>query len=231
MRYRRLLIALVGVALVALVGLAVVAVPTIVRASRLVAQLDGAGALTFMPTALPGSRICALLAVQDPTFYRHQGIGLLEGPLGHTTVTQAVCKRLFFNEFSPGLLHIGKVKLMIIAWAFDRRIPKDTQLRLFLNLAYFGTLDGKEIHGFPAAATSLFGKDLQSLSEQEYLALVAMLRAPNTYHVLRNPQANATRVRDIRKLLERACAPECIRNEHYAPCVAKVPLPREGPAA
>jgi membrane carboxypeptidase/penicillin-binding protein len=199
---------LVGLAFVTFVGLAVVAVPAFIRAPRLVAQLDAAGILPFMPTALPGSRICALLAVQDPTIYRHQGIGLLAGPLGHTTVTQAICKGLFFNEFNPGLLRLGKVRLMIIAWAFDRRIPKDMQLRLFLNLTYFGSLDGKEIHGFPDAATSFFGKDLQSLSEQEYLGLVAMLRAPNTYHVVRNPQANAARVRDIRKLLERACAPE-----------------------
>jgi membrane peptidoglycan carboxypeptidase len=109
---------------------------------------------------------------------------------------------------------------MIIAWAFDHRIPKDTQLRLFLNLAYFGSLDGKEIHGFPVAANSFFGKDLQSLSEHEYLALLAMLSAPNAYHVLRNPQANAARVRNIQKLLERACAPECIQQEHYEPCVS-----------
>jgi len=217
---RRLLIALVGLAFVALVGLSVITVPAFIRAPKLVAQLDVAGALPFVPTALPGSRICALLSVQDPTFYRHQGIGLLDGAPGHTTVTQALCKRLYFKEFSPGLLRLGKIKLMIIAWAFDHRIPKDTQLRLFLNLAYFGSLDGKEIHGFPVAANSFFGKDLQSLSEHEYLALLAMLSAPNAYHVLRNPQANAARVRNIQKLLERACAPECIQQEHYEPCVS-----------
>jgi len=226
MRFRRrLLIVLAGLALVTLAGLAAVAVPTYLRASRLVAQLEAAGTLPFMPTALPGSRICALLAVQDPTFYRHQGIGLVDGPPGHTTVTQALCKRLFFNRFSPGLLRLGKIKLMIIAWAFDRRIPKDMQLRLFLNLAYFGNLEGKEIHGFPAAATAFFGKSLQNLSDHEYLALVAMLRAPQTYHVVHNPQANAARVRDIQIRLERACAPECIEKQPYEPCVPKIPLP------
>jgi hypothetical protein len=122
----------------------VITVPAFIRAPKLVAQLDVAGALPFVPTVLPGSRICALLSVQDPTFYRHQGIGLLDGAPGHTTVTQALCKRLYFKEFSPGLPRLGKIKLMIIAWAFDHRIPKDTQLRLFLNLAYFGSLDGKK---------------------------------------------------------------------------------------
>lgn len=204
MRPRRILIAPLVLAVFPLAWAGVTAVCAYLRAPQLVAQLD----LPFAPSELPKRRICALLAVQDPSFYRHQGIGLLDGHLGHTTLTQSVCKGLYFNGgFSPGVLRQRKIKLMISAWAFDWQIPKDTQLRIFLNRTYFGDANGKEIHGFPAAATAFFGKDLQSVSEPEYLSLVAMLVAPNSYHVVQNPEANAARVRSIETQVESACGP------------------------
>lgn len=197
------MIALLVLAVLTLAWAAVTAVSAYLRAPQLVAELD----LPFAPSELPKRRICALLTVQDPSFYRHQGIGLLDGHLGHTTLTQGVCKGLYFNGFSPGALRQGKIKLMISAWAFDLQIPKDTQLRIFLNRAYFGSTDGKEILGFPAASTAFFGKDLRSISELEYLSLLAMLDAPNTYSVVRYPEANAARVRNIETQVESACGP------------------------
>jgi len=79
------------------------------------------------------SRLCALLAAQDRTFYRHHGIGLGDSHFGHTTLTQSIGKGLFFKRFDPGLLRQRKVRLMVAAFAFDQRISKETQLRLFLN--------------------------------------------------------------------------------------------------
>ncbi len=209
--YRRIGLILVGVVIVALLWAGAVVITTAVRAPKRVSELQNAGALPFAPASLPASRRCALLAVQDPAFYRHRGIGLQEGSLGHTTVTQAVCKRLFFpGGFTPGLFRQRKIKLLLTAWAFDRRIPKETQLRLFLNLAYFGGSQGNEIRGFPAAAEIFFGKPVDNLSDQKYLALLAMLDAPNRYDVVRHADLNAARVREIAKLVERACASNCI---------------------
>jgi len=138
-----------------------------VRAPNMVAELDRAYVLPFSPSELPRGRLCALLAVQDPAFYRHRGIGLADGPLGHTTITQSIGKGLFFNGFEPGLLHHRKIRLMLAAWAFDRRISKETQLRVFLNRAYFGSADGREVLGFPAAASAFYGKPLAQLSDSE----------------------------------------------------------------
>ena len=112
---------------------------------------------------------------------------------------------------------------MIAAWAFDRRISKETQLRLFLNRAYLGTIDGKGILGFPAAAMAFFGKTVQDLSDKEYYGLLAMLDAPNKYHVLRKSEDNAARVRIIEELVEHACAPECFHGDHPTPCKSQVP--------
>lgn len=136
MKRRLLLTALTIVS--ALLGWAVwIAATTYMRAPRMVAELADTGALPFSPSELSRSRICALLVGDgDATFYTHHGVGLTDGHPGHTTITQAIGKRLFFKSFSPGLLHHRKIQLMIAAWAFDRRISKETQLKLFLNRAY-----------------------------------------------------------------------------------------------
>jgi membrane carboxypeptidase/penicillin-binding protein len=186
----------------------------------MVSELDGAGLLPFSPSELPTRRSCALLAVQDATFYRHQGIGLADGRLGHTTITQSIGKGLFFNTFDPGLLRHRKIRLMVAAWAFDRRISKETQLRLFLNRAYFGSAGGREVIGFPAAAGAFYGKPLSRLSDSEYFGLLAMLEAPNSYHVVLQPKVNAERVARIQQKVQRACSDGCFQGDAPVPCAA-----------
>jgi membrane carboxypeptidase/penicillin-binding protein len=189
-----------------------------IRAPRMVAELDQAGALPFSASELPRSRLCALLVVQDPTFYRHEGIGLADGPLGHTTITQSIGKGLFFNGFDPGFLRHRKIQLMVAAWAFDRRISKDTQLRLFLNRTYFGTSGGREVIGFPAAAGAFFSKPLDQLSDSEFFGLLAMLEVPNSYHVVLQPKVNAERVARIQQKVQRACGDGCFQGDAPVPC-------------
>jgi membrane peptidoglycan carboxypeptidase len=217
MRKRLISIALIVVgALMAWMGW--VAAGAYVRAPEMVAVLERAGALPLSPSELPRNRLCALLAVDDPTFYKHQGIGLADGPPGHTTITQAIGKGLFFHGFDPGFLRHRKIRLMVAAWVFDRRISKETQLRIFLNRAGFGSMGEREVLGFPAAAHAFFGKPIDRLSEREYLGLLAMLAAPNRYHILRQPQANAERVARFEKQVERACGEGCFQGEKPVPC-------------
>jgi len=188
------------------------------RAPGMVADLERAGGLPLSPSDLPKSRVCALLAVDDPTFYLHQGIGLFDGPPGHTTITQAIGKGLFFNGFDPGFLRHRKIRLMVAAWAFDRRISKEMQLRVFLNRAYFGSMDERGVLGFPAAARAYFGKPLDRVSDREYLGLLAMLEAPSRYHVQRQPQANAERVARLEMRIKEACREGCFEGESPIPC-------------
>jgi membrane peptidoglycan carboxypeptidase len=213
-------VAWVGLTLatVALLSIAGVATVAYRKAPLIVEELDRSAALSFDPATLPPARICALLAVQDRTFYRHDGIGLFDGPLLHTTMTQSVCKGLFFKGFSPGLLRHRKIMLMADAWAFDRRIAKETQLRIFVNRAYFGNVNGTEVLGFKAAATAYFGRDILQISDREYFALVAMLVAPDKYHVALKPEANAARVRWIEGVVDAACPAGCIAEPPHAPC-------------
>jgi membrane peptidoglycan carboxypeptidase len=120
-------------------------------------------------------------------------------------VTQGICKGLFFERFSPGLLRHRKFMLMADALGVDLKVSKDKQLRIFMNRAYLGDADGHEVLGFQAAAKAYFGRDLLQLNDREYLSLVAMLVAPNAYHVVSQPEANAERVRVIERLVEAEC--------------------------
>jgi membrane carboxypeptidase/penicillin-binding protein len=220
---RRLVIAVLVVPIVALVTwIGWIALRSYNRTPALLAALERDGAFAFSPSELPRARLRALLVVQDPTFYRHNGIGLVDGPLGHTTLTQALGKGLFFKIFTPGLLRYRKIELMIAAWAFDRRVPKTRQLQLYLNRAGFGSFEAHEILGFPAAARAFFGKDLQRLTDEDYLGLLAMLEAPNRYHVLRDARANAVRVHNIQQQVRHACGEGCFQGERPVPCVVPV---------
>jgi membrane peptidoglycan carboxypeptidase len=120
--------------------------------------------------------------------------------------------------FNPGLLRHRKIRLMVTAWAFDWRISKDTQLRLFLNRAYFGSAGGREVIGFPAAARAFYGKPLGQLSDSEYFGLLAMLEVPNSYHVVLQPKVNAERIARIWQKVQRACGDGCFQGDAPVPC-------------
>lgn len=193
------------------------------RAPRLMATLEQPSTVDVDPATLPPARICALLAVQDRTFFRHHGLGLPDGPPLHTTLTQSLCKGLYFRRFSPGTLRYRKIALMAFAVGFDLRVPKQAQLRAFLNHAYLGNADGVEVLGFPSAARAYFRRDLAAITDEEFLSLVNMLVAPSTYHVILQPEASSRRRRDIEPWIKAACSKECLERPPYAPCATLAP--------
>lgn len=82
-----------------------------------------------------------LIKVQDPGFYKHNGMDLSTPGAGLTTITQAITKKLYFDSFKPG---ISKIKQSLIArFVVNELISKDDQLSLFVNAMHFGSVDGK----------------------------------------------------------------------------------------
>jgi len=155
----------------------------------------------------------ALLAVEDPNYTRHHGIDLETPGAGITTITQGLAKRLYFHPFKPGF---RKLKLMLIArYVLDPALSKDEQLELFLNHVYLGTSAGKPVIGLGAAAREYYHKPFQDLDGQEYLSLVAMIIAPNTFHVLHHPETNAERTRRIQKVVSGEYKPRSLMDLYY----------------
>jgi membrane peptidoglycan carboxypeptidase len=81
-------------------------------------------------------------------------------------------------------------------------VSKDDQLTVFINTAYLGSVDGKEVRGFAEASRVYFKKSFKELTETEYLSIVAMLIAPKTFNIKNHTERNLERVEFIKKLLK-----------------------------
>ena len=148
---------------------------------------------------LTDQQLDALLKIQDPNFYHHQGFDLTTPGAGVTSLSQGLVKRFYFDDFKPGVKKIEQT--MIARFAFDALTPKDTILKLFINHVYLGQRGGKPIYGFEDASGFYFHKKFKELTEDEYLALIAMIRAPFTFHYLDKKEENDRRVSRMKKYL------------------------------
>ncbi|WP_159064849.1 transglycosylase domain-containing protein [Thaumasiovibrio subtropicus] len=158
-----------------------------------------------------------LIQIEDPGFYRHTGVDLDTPGAGLTTITQSLVKRLYFAEFTPGLKN--KIIQSIIAkHVVNDMISKPAQLSLFLNAAYLGHLDGHAVIGFEDAAFAYFEMPLAALSDEQYLALVAMLIAPNHFSITKHPQENHERVTRIKRVLNGEYSPQGLTDLYYDIC-------------
>lgn len=165
---------------------------------------------------LPAHRIDALLRVEDPTFRTNRGIDLSSPGAGMTTISQSLGKQLFFADFEPGL---RKLELMALTrFALYPMVDKDRTLRAFLASAYFGTNRGRPVIGFAEASRTWLGKPLSSLSDREFLGLVAMLPAPDTLKPGRDDGGREERVQRIERLLAGRCQPSGLRDVMLEGC-------------
>ena len=158
-------------------------------------------------------QIKILLAVEDPAFYEHGGMDMTTPGAGLTTITQALVKKIYFRKFKSG---VAKLKQTLIAvFALNPQVSKKDQLNLFINMVYLGSVRGEQVTGFREAAWEYFNKPFNSLTEDEYISLVAMLIAPKTFHVLEHPDWNAERVHRIKKLISGEYQPKGLMDLYY----------------
>ncbi len=154
-----------------------------------------------------------LLKVHDPGFYEHSGIDLLTPGAGLTTLTQAIVKKLYFYDFKAG---IAKIKQSLIAkLVVNGQISKDDQLTLFLNTMYFGKVDGKQIVGLESAANAYYDQAVKTLTEEQYISLIAMLVAPDTFHIIDHPEWNRDRTNRIKELIAGNYEPKGLMDTFY----------------
>jgi len=165
------------------------------RTPDIVAGLLQSDRMKLHKSDLTERQLAILLQVQDPGFWAHHGVDFSTPGQGWTTLTQALAKRFYFDEFKPG---IRKIKQTLCArLALDPLVPKDTQITLFLNLMYFG--NGQ--YGLQDAARYYFEKDFEELSEDEFISLLASLNKPAALNPKTDPTANAERVRRIKRVV------------------------------
>ncbi|MBN1880722.1 MAG: transglycosylase domain-containing protein [Deltaproteobacteria bacterium] len=160
---------------------------------------------------LSDERLSMLLAVEDPAFFSHTGVDLKTPGAGLTTITQSLVKIFYFDAFTPG---VKKIRQTLIArFALDPLVSKEDQLVLFIN--YIGL--GKNTRGFREASEYYFNKTFTDLTDDEYLALVAMIIAPGTFNVADHPERNALRVSRIKAVIEGDYTPKGLCDLYYGP--------------
>ncbi len=217
-RYRRATLLLAGASGLALAGLVYV-LATVgyyrARTPEIIRQARQNVAVWHPLSEFSDWQIKALLAVEDPGFYRHRGIDLHTPGAGLTTLTQGLAKKLYFHPFKPG---IRKLKLMLLArWVVDPLVSKEEQLELFVNLIFLGKSGGQSVIGLGEAARVYYGRSLAELTEQQYLSLVAMIIAPVNFHVKDHFEANAERTRRLARVVSGEYQPRGLMDLYYGP--------------
>ncbi|MEM7600033.1 MAG: transglycosylase domain-containing protein [Verrucomicrobiota bacterium] len=145
---------------------------------------------------LSGEQLDALLRIEDPAFYDHNGFDVSTPGAGLTTITQSLVKRFFFDDFKPGF---GKIRQTLIAvFAVDPLVSKEDQLTVFINEFPFRD----DVRGLADASSFYFGKSLFELSQDEFLGIVAMFIAPSHFDIKDQPLRNQTRVNKMKAVLK-----------------------------
>jgi len=154
-----------------------------------------------------------LIKVQDPGFYHHNGIDLSTPGAGLTTITQAIVKKLYFDNFEPG---IAKIKQSLIArFVVNDLITKDDQITLFINTMYFGNVEGKSIVGLESAAHAYYRQPVENLTEEQYISLIATIIMPGTFHIIDHPEWNKDRSNRIKALVAGEYKPKGLMDQFY----------------
>ena len=163
-----------------------------------------------------------LLRVEDPDFFTHSGLSIARGQ-GLATISSALARDLFlYGERLDGMsgalqslyrgvfdcckrIYLGRD---VMALVVDAKLSKAQQLAQYAGSVYMGTHDGAQVQGLPDAALRYVGKPLAQLSDQEFIGLVAMVKAPNQYHPSKAPVEHARRAARIAALAAGQCQPD-----------------------
>lgn len=155
--------------------------------------------LSDMPPHLPK----AFLAVEDASFYQHDGINpkaiirafitnMQAGTTveGGSTITQQLVKRLLLTSEKS---YVRKLKEAILAYRLERYLSKDDILNMYLNQIFFG----HSSYGVEAAARTYFGKHVGELTLAESAVLAGLPQAPSRTNPYADPQATRERQRHV----------------------------------
>jgi penicillin-binding protein 1B len=154
---------------------------------------------------LPQALKDAVLVTEDRDFYRHAGVSIRRSlgavlsnvrggaKQGGSTLTQQLVKNLYL---SPERTLRRKAIEAVLAVILDARYSKDEIFEAYLNEIYLGQHASVAINGVAEAARHYFGKEPGDLDLAECATIAAMIKAPNVYSPLHNPE-RARQRRDL----------------------------------
>src|SRR5438105_5848865 len=164
---------------------------------KIYSRLAGANRLRVSLDQVPPFFITALLAREDTRFYQHSGIDwrgilralvrdLLSGSAkeGASSITQQLAP----NSLPLGRRNISrKLPEAMVALRIEHEFTKQQILELYVNRIYFGA----GCYGVETASQAYFGKSASTLNLSEAALLAGLIRSPNRFSPLKNPEGAA----------------------------------------
>src|SRR5437660_8857872 len=164
---------------------------------KIYSRLAGANRLKVSLSQISPYFITAVLAREDTRFYEHKGIdwrGVLRALTrdvlsmsareGASSLTMQLARNslpLGGRTFSRKLLEA------MVALRIEREFTKQQILELYINRIYFGS----GCYGVETASQAYFGKNASKLNLSEAALLAGLIRSPNRFSPLKNPEGSA----------------------------------------
>ena len=165
----------------------------------------------------PNHVIDAVLAAEDQRFFDHGALdvrGLVRAVWanvragkvteGGSTITQQLVKN---RLLTPHRTVTRKLREAWLATVLEWHYSKEQILEAYLNEIYLGQRGSLAIRGVGAAARAYFAKEVHQLTPAEAALLAGMVRAPNSYSPVIDPERARqrrnvvlTRMRDLQML-------------------------------
>ncbi len=151
---------------------------------------------------IPKTLIDAIVATEDPSFFRHGGIdmrGILRAvwadvfkvlggkrPEGGSTITQQLARSLFLHR-EVSLRR--KLKELYLSREIEKLYSKEKILELYCNHFFLG----HGAYGVQAASNLFFGKDIADLDLEEAAVIAGIFRGPAVYSPYTNKAGTLNR--------------------------------------
>jgi penicillin-binding protein 1A len=151
---------------------------------------------------LPDHLVKAIVATEDPSFFRHSGVALrgilraiwadvskvLSGrrPEGGSTITQQLARSLFLHR-EVSLRR--KLKELVLSVQIEKTYSKQDILTMYCNHFYLG----HGAYGVETASNLFFGKSVRDLSLEQAALITGIFRGPSVYSPYTNQKATLAR--------------------------------------
>src|SRR5213083_1311854 len=205
---------------------------------KIYSRLAGANRLKVSLSEVSPEFIAAVLAREDTRFYDHKGIdwrGVLRALSrdilsmsareGASSLTMQLARNslpLGGRTFSRKLLEA------MVALRIEHEFTKQQILELYINRIYFGA----GCYGVETASQAYFGKSASKLNLSEAAVLAGLIRSPNRFSPLRNPDGAAlqrdavlNRMVELKKIS--IAQAQQAKSSHINPHPKKMPMIQE----
>src|SRR5437868_2265228 len=164
---------------------------------KIYSRLAGANRLRISLNEVPPMFVDAVVAREDTRFYQHPGIdwhgiarALVRDVLSRSAKEGAssITQQLARNSLPLGGRTLRRKLLeAMVALRIEGKFTKQQILELYINRIYFGA----GCYGVETASQAYFGKNASKLNLSEAALLAGLIRSPNRFSPLRNPEGAA----------------------------------------